>query len=714
MVRNPITGRLLVDALLLQVLLLVLVICFLPFSVALASSEDHDASHSSAAGQTRMRALRRGSGGISFASDDRHLDNKNPITTTYNQEKIFQTKGDDEKDITQRFLSTTKSSFFHWRARVSAVVTTDKTQYYEGEWINVTYTMSQHDKISQFVYFARFPLKARYYDVLSNPGVKVCWNEGNSGTIALSSLEVPALNSKYKAVMAMVNPKPMLYSKPMRILGVSNAFDVLPISATLTTGKKYYYEGELMNVTYTLSQDKVNMEGGFARIALFPYNVTDYSDPACPLNLAGFGMVGNSETITVGNSETITFPFAGLRANSKYKAVMATSFYMPCRIVGVSDSFDVLPISAALTTDKTQYYEGERINVNYTMSEDSVHMVKNFALTALFAYDDSNYCPRDESYDEQQYAGNGMVGNSGTVVLSTKKLPTLSSKYKAVMLKSCQILGVSNFFYVLPNSAYLTTDKIQYYDGEWIDLIYTMTHHSDNMEGISASIAFVTYNVSDYSASFDVHYAGYWTVGNSGTIHLSSRKLPVVNSKYRVVMAVRDSTPLRILGVSNTFDVQPNSADLVTDKTHYRDGEPIDVTYIMSQYSDNMESYSALIGLFPCNVNDYKDTDWRWQRVTSNTSTISVSTPNLPGIVSKYKAVMAVDDSQPLRILGVSNCFEFLPNPAPLATEKLHFKEAKSIDGTPWLWIVDVLRVCAIAFIVFIYAFVATKKKKEN
>jgi hypothetical protein len=116
MARNPITGRLVVDALLLQLLLLVLAI-WIPFSTA--SSDNHDASHSSTTGQTRMR----GGADMSLVADATRL-----LRTANVDDNI-------------------SSSSSHRRAQDSAIVTCDKTQYYVGELIVVNYTMSPYSKI---------------------------------------------------------------------------------------------------------------------------------------------------------------------------------------------------------------------------------------------------------------------------------------------------------------------------------------------------------------------------------------------------------------------------------------------------------------------------------------------------------------------------------------------------------------------------------------
>jgi hypothetical protein len=228
--------------------------------------------------------------------------------------------------------------------------------------------------------------------------------------MTLSSTYVQPLPFKYKAVMATAGSHSPL------ILGESNSFDVLPISAALKTDKTHYYEGEWMNVTYTMSEDSVNMGEGFAWIALFAEDVSDYSAVPFSHCFAGYRMVGNSESIAFSRSDLPA-------VKSKYKAVMALSGSNPLRILGVSNSFDVLPNSAALTSDKTQYYEGELINVTYTMNRDSDNMEAGFAWIGLFAYNVTRYSLYSIPKDAYQFAGYGMAGNSGTIALSSKNLP---------------------------------------------------------------------------------------------------------------------------------------------------------------------------------------------------------------------------------------------------------------------------------------------------
>ncbi|KAI2492742.1 hypothetical protein MHU86_21817 [Fragilaria crotonensis] len=181
----------------------------------------------------------------------------------------------------------------------------------------------------------------------------------------------------------------------------------------------------------------------------------------------------------------------------------------------------------------------------------------------------------------------------------------------------------------------------------------------------------------------------------------------------RILLSLNDSCQLP----SRLFHWRAKvSAVLTTDKTQYYEGAMIRVTYTMS--SDNMEDDFAWIALFPCNVSDYTASMVPHHDATfgasGNSGTMTLSSRNMAALNSKYKAVMAVFDSNPLRILGVSSCFEVLPNPAGLATDKLHYNDAKSIEGTHVSVNVEVLRVFALAFILIMYTFVAKKKKKKN
>jgi hypothetical protein len=60
---------------------------------------------------------------------------------------------------------------------------------------------------------------------------------------------------------------------------------------------------------------------------------------------------------------------------------------------------------------------------------------------------------------------------------------------------------------------------------------------------------------------------------------LSTRFLPALNSKYKVVMALDSFDPLRILGMSDAFDLLPYSAALATDESRYYEAELIEVTF---------------------------------------------------------------------------------------------------------------------------------------
>jgi hypothetical protein len=99
------------------------------------------------------------------------------------------------------------------------------------------------------------------------------------------------LNAKYKAVMAIAD------SNPLRVLGVSNTFDVLPNTATLTTDEAQYYEGELIDIIYTMSENVDHMERYYGWVALFAHDVSDYSLPAAALQSTGYWHTGSTGTM---------------------------------------------------------------------------------------------------------------------------------------------------------------------------------------------------------------------------------------------------------------------------------------------------------------------------------------------------------------------------------------------------------------------------------
>jgi hypothetical protein len=360
----------------------------------------------------------------------------------------------------------------------------------------------------------------------------------------------------------------------------------------------------------------------------------------------------------------------------------------PLRVLGVSNSFDVLQNAATLVTYETQFYEGEWIDITYTMSEGADNFDGDFAWLGLFAHNVSEYSdPKGGWHGSRWWA----TGNSGTIRLWSRNLPMLNSTYKAVMVNAdsnpLRILGVSNSFDVLQNAATLVTYETQYYEGEWIDITYTMSEGADNFDGDFAWVGLFAHNVSDYSDPKAVwHGSRWWATGNSGTIRFLSRNLPMLDAKYKAVMVIADSNPLRVLGVSNTFDVLQNVATLVTYETQYYEGEWIDITYAMSEGADNFDADFAWVALFAYNVSDYSDPKavWHGSRwwATGNTGTIRFRSRNLPMLNSTYKAVMAIADSNPLRILGVSNTFDVLQNAATLVTDETQYYEGERIDIT--------------------------------
>jgi hypothetical protein len=231
-----------------------------------------------------------------------------------------------------------------------------------------------------------------------------------------------------------------------------------------------------------------------------------------------------------------------------------------------------------------------------------------------------------------------------------------------------------------------------------------MSRNSDMMEDGTVWIGLFAHNVTDYSSPLGGRNSEFRMAGNSGTVMLSSIDMPALNTEYKAVMTTSYD---RILGVSNLFYICPTS--LATDKLQYNQGELMNVTYNMRKTSDGTENNFAWIGLFACNASDYS-TPIGWLQdaaygLSGNSGSIMLSSRYMPVLNSKYKAVMAVRDSQPLRILGVSGCFESVPNPAALATDKLQYNEANSVT-------IEVCRVCALAFMLLMHVFVVKTKKK--
>ena len=129
----------------------------------------------------------------------------------------------------------------------------------------MSYNVTQNSRIALFAY------NVSDYSTWYNENY--VGDDDDSGTVLISSKNLPELNSKYKAIISIP------HSEPLDILGASEAFDILPISAALTTDKLSYYEGELINLTCTMSRNSDMMEDGIVWIGLFAHNVTDYSSP---------------------------------------------------------------------------------------------------------------------------------------------------------------------------------------------------------------------------------------------------------------------------------------------------------------------------------------------------------------------------------------------------------------------------------------------------
>ncbi|KAI2492738.1 hypothetical protein MHU86_21813 [Fragilaria crotonensis] len=405
-----------------------------------------------------------------------------------------------------------------------------------------------------------------------------------------------------------------------------------------------------------MSQELEKMESGFAWVALFPHNNSDYSLPPVAIQyVGGYGMTGKTGTITFSSRN---LP----RLNSKYEAVMAISGSDPLQILAVGDAFNVLQNSASLSTEKAQYYDGELIDVSFTLSLDVVNLETSFAWIALYPQEVQNFS-LSQALSEPAYWSAGSIG---TFAFSSKDLPASSSKYKAVMAirdsDPLRILGVSDAFDLLPNSANLTSSKFQYYDGEMIEVTYTLSQDANTLQNGFAWIALMLDDVHDFSLSQGYSQRTTWSSDYTGTVSLPSRSIPSISSGYRAVMAVVGTSPLRILGVSDSIYVVPNPAYLLTDKSFYFEGQFVEVTYTMNATVD-VESGFASVGLFPQGVQNYTSYSATQVMLTStgNTGTILVSTMDLPALDTTYQVVMAVTDSNPLRILGTSQPFHVAP-----------------------------------------------------
>ena len=97
---------------------------------------------------------------------------------------------------------------------------------------------------------------------------------------------------------------------------------------------------------------------------------------------------------------------------------------------------------------------------------------------------------------------------------------------------------------------------MQYYEGEMIDITFALSHVAEDLEYGFAWVGLFADNVSDYSLASPAYqtWVYYWSDQSTGTIQLLSRNL-LLESKYKAVMAISYSDPLRVLGVSNTFEV---------------------------------------------------------------------------------------------------------------------------------------------------------------
>ncbi|KAI2508645.1 hypothetical protein MHU86_5828 [Fragilaria crotonensis] len=173
-----------------------------------------------------------------------------------------------------------------------------------------------------------------------------------------------------------------------------------------------------------------------------------------------------------------------------------------------------------------------------------------FAWVALFAHDVSDY-----SLPPAAVQFLGYLDKTATISFSSRNL--VNNRYKAVMAITDSDPTHSwreQPLMVLQNSANVTTDETQYYEGELIDVTISMRQEVDNLEWRFAWVALFVHDASDYSLPpAAVQFLGY--LDKTATILFSSMDLQF-DSTYKAVMAITDSDPPRTLGVSNSFEIK--------------------------------------------------------------------------------------------------------------------------------------------------------------
>jgi hypothetical protein len=78
-------------------------------------------------------------------------------------------------------------------------------------------------------------------------------------------------------------------------------------------------------------------------------------------------------------------------ANSAITDALESTAYSPASSRGLQLSQDITPTQASLFTDESQYYEGELIDVTFTMNQTVDNLEYKFAWIGLFRQDVQNY-----------------------------------------------------------------------------------------------------------------------------------------------------------------------------------------------------------------------------------------------------------------------------------------------------------------------------------
>ena len=327
----------------------------------------------------------------------------------------------------------------------NATIAIDKASYYQGEYMEFNYTSLTSVGISKDEFIRIYPEDVtNYYSSSQNvffSDIRWIGDYGDPTGVATTRIYWPidTTNSTTNSFRAV------LYLTPSVVLTVSDVFDVVMNNVTLSNDKTSYYQGEYMMFSY-VSLSGVNFQES-DYIQIYPESITDFSGNeqvySNSLRYGGgsYGSVNGTAIVR------LNWPIDGKNKDNKFRAVI---YLQSGFVLSFTDLFEVHVNDVTLVSDKSSYYHGEDMVLNY--SSTSVVPWQAGDYIKIYPLEISDYSQSRYVYSSSLRWSGGDYGQaSGTVIISLDwpVAPDSLRSFKAVAyLGSSIILGTSNEFMV--------------------------------------------------------------------------------------------------------------------------------------------------------------------------------------------------------------------------------------------------------------------------